>query len=347
MVKIVNPLGDVKIGRQGQVVYQRKYGEQIRRQVAPKRAIASQAQIEHRQLYRAALDWRSQLSLANRRYLEGYTYAHGVVDSYHIPLGWSKFALKLYLEKVKFALTDISIIEATEEEALFEYYTEGITAWINFYSNRWRMQSFTPQVSHNINKVALKLRRTGEPPTGTVSIRATNGEGLPIVPDLVAVDFDPNEITTDSEGEEKEFTCATPYPLVAETLYAIVIRIPGGTDANSLEHAWDTTGDYIRGRWSGSNDSGDTWAAGRAEDAFFKEWGVSYTPGSKTGILHIKHPSLSTVIQKRGELTIQAYEGLSSLDEEYLTGQVGLDAELGDLIEATTLPGIKYSYLVK
>ncbi|MBA7540641.1 hypothetical protein ES705_32940 [subsurface metagenome] len=104
MVKIVNSLGDVKIGRQGEVVYQRKYGEQIRRQVSPKRAIASEAQIAHRQLYRDALAWRSELSRPNRRYLEGYCIANWVVDGYHIPLPWSRFALKLYLEKVQFVI---------------------------------------------------------------------------------------------------------------------------------------------------------------------------------------------------------------------------------------------------
>ena len=70
MVKIINPLGEVKVGKQGEAVYQRKYGEQIRRTLSPKRAIVSEAQEKHRQLYRDALDWRKLLSPANRRYLE-------------------------------------------------------------------------------------------------------------------------------------------------------------------------------------------------------------------------------------------------------------------------------------
>ena len=104
MVKITNPLGDVKIGRQGEVVYQRKYGEQMRRMAQPKRAIPSQAQIEHRQLYKAALAWRKSLSRANRIYLDGYCIANWVVDNYKIPLPWSRFALKIYLEKVHFTI---------------------------------------------------------------------------------------------------------------------------------------------------------------------------------------------------------------------------------------------------
>jgi len=104
MVKITNQLGDVKIGKQGEVVYQRKYGEQIRCTAAPKRAIVSEAQEKHRILYRAALAWRKQLSRANRRYLEGYCIANWVVDRYKIPLPWHRFALKLYLQKVQFVI---------------------------------------------------------------------------------------------------------------------------------------------------------------------------------------------------------------------------------------------------
>ena len=102
MVKIRNVLGEVKKGVQGEAVYQGKYGQQIRRTRQPKRAIASEKQLEHRQLYREALAWRKALSLANRRYLDGYCIANWVVDDYQIPLPWSRFALKLYLEHVKF-----------------------------------------------------------------------------------------------------------------------------------------------------------------------------------------------------------------------------------------------------
>jgi hypothetical protein len=104
MVKITNTLGDVKIGKQGEVVYQRKYGEQIRRGLSPKRAIVSEAQQNHRQFYRAALAWRKQLSRQNRIYLEGYCIANGIVDRLGVFLTWPRFALRIYLVKVKFVI---------------------------------------------------------------------------------------------------------------------------------------------------------------------------------------------------------------------------------------------------
>lgn len=70
-------------------------------------------------------------------------------------------------------------------------------------------------------------------------------------------------------------------------------------------------------------------------------------PELETRLLHVRHPALLTVVQKRGEQTIKGYDTLSSLDEEYLTKQVGLDVAKGDIIEVTTLPGISYRYEVK
>ena len=61
-------------------------------------------------------------------------------------------------------------------------------------------------------------------------------------------------------------------------------------------------------------------------------------------LIHVTHPALLTVVHKRGELLVGKYDTLSSLDDEYLTAQVGLDLEEGDTIQATTLPGIQYSY---
>lgn len=69
-------------------------------------------------------------------------------------------------------------------------------------------------------------------------------------------------------------------------------------------------------------------------------------PPLVTRLLYVRHPALLTVVHKRGEQIVMKYDKLSSLDDEYLTGQVGLDVVKGDLIEATTLPGIEYSYTV-
>ncbi len=346
MVKIKNVLGDVKIGRQGEVVYQRKYGEQIRRLASPKRAMASEAQIAHRQLYRDALVWRKALSLANRRYLEEYCIANGVVDSYHIPLPWSRFALKLYLQAVKFVLTDISVTDPTYESQKYESYETGDDNAIGMYDNMHMGQSFTPTEAHKITSVWLKLYRQGMPGTFYVEIKATDGEGKPTGAVLCSGTIDGNSLTPDAPGDWYEIKLGEGSQLAADTTYAKILHVVGGSPTVKVMWRYDSTGTYTIGGLLYSTDYGESWTLYATIDGMFQEWSTITTAGKKTAILHVRHPALLAVVHKRGELTVREYENLSSLDKEYLTGQVGLDVEAGDSIETTTLPGIDYRFKV-
>ncbi len=347
MVKITNTSGDVKVGKQGEAVYQRRYGEQIRRTVSPKRAIASEAQIAHRQLYKDALAWRSQLSLPNRRYLDGYCIANGIVDDYHIPLPWSRFALKLYLAKVKFVTITKPSYEYSEEQKMFEKYDASHSTDSKIYAQYWKTQTFTPQETHFINKIELLLRRKSFPyTTATFSIKEVGEDEKPFGPDLTYVEYSlPGTLPDTNTWIELELP---EYELLEGKLYAIVVRLAEGNSNNCLIWRCEIWGEpYEEGKYGESNDYGVTWSMSVAYEANFREYGKKVTESGTEGLIHVRHPALSTVIQKRGELTVRGYENLSSLDEEYLTGQVGLDVMSGDLIEVTTLPGIDYNYLVK
>jgi len=347
MVKIVNEFGDVKIGKQGEVVYQRKHGEQIRRILSPKRAIASEAQIAHRQLYRDALAWRSQLSLPNRRYLDGYCISNGIVDSYHIPLPWSRFALKLYLEAVRFALMTKPIAGVEGGWILQEYYEGDYTGSIKYYAAGWGAQTFTPLVSHDCHKVALMMARGGSHAVYTVtcSIRNTDGAGKPTGGNLVSKVVPFNDIPPAYDWVEFEWD--TPISLAEGTTYALVLYMTGGTTSNYIVWRYKDADPYPRGRNWRSSDSGSSWYWNPTLDHLFKEWGYTAPIAGVEGLLHVRHPALLTVKHTRGDLIINGYDTLSSLDEEYLTGQVGLDVEAGDSIKATSLPGIEYNYLVR
>ncbi|GAI14079.1 unnamed protein product, partial [marine sediment metagenome] len=101
---------------------------------------------------------------------------------------------------------------------------------------------------------------------------------------------------------------------------------------------------YPGGNTEYSSDSGQDWWSGATSDFMFEEYGATPGIAATPGLLHIRHPALLTIVHTRGELTIKEYESLSSLDEEYLTTQVGIDIQKGDHIKATTLPGTEYSY---
>lgn len=344
MVKITNPLGNIKVGRQGEAVYQRKYGEQIRRTASPKRAIPSQRQIEHRQLYRAALDWRSQLSLPNRRYLDGYCIANGIVDSYHIPLPWSRFALKIYLQAVKFVSITKPIAGEVTEEQLYENYQYVLPGYSKIWGNARAAQTFTPLVTHKLTKVGLYLSHKAVVGLSHIQLHPTDAQGHPTAEVLSAISFPATELPT---GDPSAFFYKDmpEYEVLAGVKYAWWLRQDGG-GANYYmmagRHSPGAT--YPRGNTEWSTDGGSSWTAYPDIDYYFEEYGIAAGVAPEPGLLHVRHPALLKVVHKRGELTINGYDTLSSLDEEYLTKQVGLDVEVGDLIKATTLPGIDYAY---
>jgi len=319
----------------------------MRRMVSPKRAIASEAQIAHRQRYRDALDWRKGLSLPNRRYLDGYCIANGVVDSYHIPLPWSRFALKLYLKHIHFVIITKPVAGAGGETEKFEAYEEGHNTEGLIYALTWWGQTFTPLVAHTINRVDLKLRKRGTP-TGTcyIEIYATDGNGHPTGSPLTSVEFAPNVLLTDTLTWHS-FTLPD-YELLEGVKYVPILHKPGGNVSHCVAWALDTTtATYPRGNAELTQTGGSPWTSYPNYDFMFAEWGYIPGPEPVIGLLHVRHPALLTVVHKRGEATINEYENLSSLDEEYLTEQVGLDVVAGDTIEATTVAGIEAKYQVR
>ncbi|MBA7551461.1 hypothetical protein ES705_44001 [subsurface metagenome] len=347
MVKIVNPLGDVKVGKQGEAVYQRKYGQQIRRTVSPKRAVVSEAQEKHRRLYRDALDWRKSLSLANRRFLEGYCISNWVVDGYKIPLPWHRFALKLYLERVHF-IPSLVTTELVGEEAVDQEYTTGDTTHFTASDTCWVVQTFTPAVSGQISKVRLKLWRYSITADMTVKINTTDGDGYPTDNVLCSKTFSSEPITTESPGEWYEFSFDEPATLTKDIVYAILIHgLPGLPNPNVYWRDDSSAPQYFRGCAYRSITSGSSWTRYLYDDLMFQTFMLF--PGEKLtyGTLAITHPALLSVVQKRGEQLVKGYDNLSSLDGEYLTRQAKLEVESGDVIEATTIADICYKYLVK
>ncbi len=347
MVKINNVFGDVKVGKQGEAVYQRHYGEQTRRMVSPKRAIASEAQEKHRQLYRAALDWRKGLSLANRRYLDGYCIANGVVDNQKIPLPWSRFALKIYLQAVRFVpMLETTIVAGKEAEkkdySVFDYYNTK-----NYWATSWGGETFRPSEDYPIGKVVLPLARTGNPGTLYVGLRLATTGHQPIGDDLVTAEIDGNTLHIRPGHEDREIQMPA-YQLLADQPYALIVRVPDSGGANYI--SWwhnPNTKTYPRGRRIHSSDSGASWSYS-AYTHNFEVWTAGEADIKKReGLLHVRHPALLSVVHERNGETVNGYDKLSSLDEEYLTGQVGLDVEGGDAIKVTTLPGIEYTYQVR
>ncbi|MBA7535972.1 hypothetical protein ES705_28231 [subsurface metagenome] len=346
MVKIVNPLGQVKTGVQGEAVYQGKYGQQIRRTRQPKRAIPSQKQLEHRQLYREALVWRKGLSLPNRRYLDGYCIANWIVDGYKMPLPWSRFALKLYLEHVQF-VPSLVTTEVVGEEAVDQEYTTGDTSYFNPHDTTWSAQTFTPSITGKIIKVKLKLFRNLDSAEYIIKITTTDEGGYPTDTVLCSTTFNSEPITTESPGEWYEFTFYVPATLTMGIVYAIVIHgVPGLPNPRVYWRVDPTAPTYYEGCVYNSINSGSSWTRHLYDDLMFQTFMLM--PGYKFthGTLAVKHPALLSGEHRRDGKLVDEWTNLSNLDEEYLTGQVGVDVFSGDALKFTTIAGLEYSFRV-
>jgi hypothetical protein len=160
----------------------------------------------------------------------------------------------------------------------------------------WRAQTFTPQVAHKITSVMIKLCRVGNPGTGTISIKATDGASKPTGADLCSASIDGNALPTDPTLIE--FSLGAGTNLSAGTKYAIVWRLAGGDTNNYVQSRYMYTGTYTGGAATESSDSGATWDVWTDWDFVFQDWGETLLqtilPGSIVQPIAYGTPEVST-----------------------------------------------------
>lgn len=158
-------------------------------------------------------------------------------------------------------------------EQKFESYETGDNTQDTITAAYIRGETFTPLVSHNIQRVEIKIYKWGSPSgTGKVSIRATDGEGLPIEGDLTYVEFPiPGDLPTEAAWVSFDLPS---YLLNQGQMYALLLWGVGEDLGNSLKWRLDSAdGAYPRGTYISSGDGGETWAKTLAMDFIFKEFG--------------------------------------------------------------------------
>jgi len=139
----------------------------------------------------------------------------------------------------------------------------------------WRAQSFTPQSSHKITSVKIKLCRVGSPGAGAISIKATDGAGKPTGADLCSASIDGDSLPT--SPTLLGFSLGAGTNLSAGTKYAIVWRLAGGDTENYVQTRYMYTGTYAGGAAIESSDSGVTWDVWTDWDFVFQDWGEALT----------------------------------------------------------------------
>ena len=125
----------------------------------------------------------------------------------------------------------------------------------------WSGQTFVPGLTGQLTRADINLfcsGCTGTAPTVTVSVRATDGSGLPTGADLAAVTF-----PTSTSGAGAYFTAnfTTPAAVTAGTKYALVVRNATNPSVGVNAITRSATDVYAPGSRVTSADSGGTWTA--------------------------------------------------------------------------------------
>jgi len=138
---------------------------------------------------------------------------------------------------------------------------------------RYRGQTFTVAIEHTVTQVKLKCYRLGSPGTVNVEIQGTT-DSKPDNSAIASGSFNGSAITDDTAGEIVTIDLGEGALLSAETMYAIVVKVPGADDTpNWFYFRQDNNAGYGDGAFVWSNDSGSSWAIDTSLDLYFVELG--------------------------------------------------------------------------
>ncbi|MBA7585446.1 hypothetical protein ES708_27425 [subsurface metagenome] len=122
------------------------------------------------------------------------------------------------------------------------------------------------------------MYRLGSPGQVTVSIRATDEQGLPTGEDLATGAFDGNQLPTFASGERQEVSLDGGVELADETKYVIIAKATSGDKDNYVRWRFQRPSSYPRGAHVFSSDGGSTWEEDTERDMRFEDWGLAPPP---------------------------------------------------------------------
>lgn len=159
--------------------------------------------------------------------------------------------------------------------AVVDSYTTGDDSQRSVYQANWEGQSFTASQDYDISSVEIKVYKSGSPSGDlTVSIRATDGSGLPTGGDLASGAIACSSITdTSAPGDWYEITFGAAYSLSSGTKYAIVVRATSANSSNRIFLRADSSSpSYGGGNLVISSNAGTSWSNASTWDVVFKTY---------------------------------------------------------------------------
>ncbi|MFC2065767.1 choice-of-anchor R domain-containing protein [Chloroflexota bacterium] len=158
--------------------------------------------------------------------------------------------------------------------------------WYQVYDNKWCAQTFVADMTGDLTKVALYLKKKYSP--GQLIIEIRNTVGVNYEPgDTVYASLTTSAVTS-THGYEYQFTFPSPASVTSGTHYAIVLQ---ETDCSGsyywAKKSWDI---YPNGKIWLSYDSGGSWSVGGSGtyDFYFRTYVTAeyYSSGTLTSSTH-------------------------------------------------------------
>ena len=200
-------------------------------------------------------------------------------------------------------------------ETLFE--SQEVSGYNNqaIYDNRWYGQTFTPDETHSISSVDLRLSKAGRPGTETflVEIYEADGDHKPTGDILVSGSFTKASVSADYAGDwlKIELTGASP-TMTATTEYAIVLKPENTAGNSSTSVIWMTANSniYAGGRVTSTTNGGASWITNFNDDFTFREYALNYdvigeltASASITGTAFVSPAYISGVFSATASIT--------------------------------------------
>ncbi len=167
------------------------------------------------------------------------------------------------------------------ENKQFESYDWAKNMHWPIHGNNYASQSFTPQTSHIITQVRLRISRLGLPGTINIRIYEAGADHCPIGAPKASGTLDANTLTTANWGDWYLIDLGAGAYLDSGTEYCIVIEAPAGTAAKQVKW-WGSTGNnYPNGDPCYSVNAGGSWTPYIDQALYFIEYSDTPDGGTK------------------------------------------------------------------
>lgn len=158
------------------------------------------------------------------------------------------------------------------ENKQHESYDWQKNAYLDLYHPRWFSQSFTPQTSHKITRMKVRIKKVGSPGHCRCELYLAGVDHCPTGAYLARDSIHPDFFSTDTWGDWLEYHWDPGVDVIAGVEYCVVLYILGGNSTNKVQWIGCTANQYPNGTFCYSLNAGVSWTDYPNHHTYFIEY---------------------------------------------------------------------------